>query len=304
MNSSKSLMLDLKFIYIIALTLLCNVNLKAQNTSPKLYVSIGDAEPGTKNFFKDNNVENVFLFDARYIDPTNSKQLDSAKLASAIIRQFPDVSAQGIEVLDVEGEMYDDITFKLDPGSAEFKRILGVYIKTIQLAKALRPNIKWGFYGIPFTLRKNTYQAWVADNNRIVPLLKQCDIFFPNFYIHRTELSDGSFLSNNMKESLSLAKRMNKLVIPFIWNRYYISKDFPLIPINNFNKFVSDILSASYEGKKADGVIWWSAESYYYYTEKPKAILNETTPEKFHQYHDSLTIQYSDGLLKTIKQVR
>ncbi len=288
-------------ICIIILCISVYFNVQAQNTNPKLYMCLTDMGPKTLKFMTDSHIENLFLFDRRYIDPQNTGQVNVTALSNIIKKEFPNSTASGIGLLDWEGKTFDGLSE--DPQSPNFKNSMNAFIGAIKLAKSLRPNVKWGFFGLPYITRykdKASQATWIQSNNNVKPLLQQCDVFFPD----PEPLGAQGFATMNMQGILPLAKSMNELVIPYVWNRYYTPNVFPLIPISDFKTFINTILTESYQNKKASGVVWWSADTYYYEHEKAKGLIDEMSRTKqpdFVSYHDSLMIDYVSQILTTVK---
>jgi len=180
----------------------------------------------------------------------------------------------------------------------------------LKMAKALRPNVKWGFYAIPFT---TYYKRETIKNNiaKIEQLLLQCDVFFPSLYTPYKEgtISKGdneAFATDNVLAALVAAKRMNKPVLPFVWHRYHVSNKaigLQLIPNDEFKRYLNTILSVNYNGYKVAGLVWWGSDTYFYNI-KSKALVNEMSTSghpDFATYRDNLIVNYGKEMLKTIK---
>jgi hypothetical protein len=286
--------------------ILWSVNVFAQDGPQKLYFCMNDFGPKTQLFLTNSNIENIASFDNRYIDPTKSLKLNVETLTKAIEKQFPDPSATGTAVLDWEGELYNDLRGKLSPESPEYKSALNEYIKAIQLAKKLRPNIKWGYYAVPFTIHQNDESRLSALNKNIYPLLQQCDIFFPSLYLNGFE-PEGSdaFVMFNVKQSLIPASELNKPVLPFVWHRIEDGNKehgLKIISMDDFNKLISTALKVSYNHQKSAGVVWWGADPYFYRFTKDKALLKETNDQNYKEHYDSLTVSYADKISRSIKK--
>jgi hypothetical protein len=304
MKTSNQFKSALVRVGMVAAGIIAFSNVSAQ--SQKLYFSMNDFGPKTQAFLKDNNIDNLVSLDNRYIDPGNKTlRLNPQVLTDAINKLIPDPSASGIANLDWEGKLYNDIRGKA-PGSPEFNTAMGEFIKTVQLAKRLRPNIKWGFYGIPFTIHQYDEARLTSINNNIKPLLQECDVFMPELYLNGHETSGANaFAAQSMKVSLRLADQMNKPVLPFVWHRVdngNADDGFKLIPLNDFNSFVATTVNTSYNGRKAIGVIWWGADTYYYKVAKDKALIGETDDQSYKGHYDDLNVQYGSKLLQTVKK--
>ncbi|ASU35131.1 hypothetical protein MuYL_3246 [Mucilaginibacter xinganensis] len=179
------------------------------------------------------------------------------------------------------------------------------------MAKTLRPNVKWGYYAVPFSRYYNRSKLG-DDLSKIEPLLKECDVFFPSFYQNYKDGSIGrddneKFAFENLNAILPVAQRMHKPVLPFVWYRYHVSNrniGLQLIPSDEFEKYLNSILSVNYNGKKVSGLVCWSVDSYYF-KKKSKPLLDEmsvTGGQDFDSYHDALVTKYTSGMLRLMKR--
>ncbi len=296
---------------ITALFLMTILYARAQDRYYKqgqLYICMMDLGEKSQEFVKKNHLQQAVLFDGRYIDPNKISTLDKKTFAAAIQEKFPVNSATGVGVLDLEGVVLEGLNKSSD--SFAFKKAINMFIQTIQFAKSLRPNVKWGFYSLPFTSYWHRDEKLSLLNEQIRPLLLQCDILFPSFYIY---YKDGSvsvndnelYASQNVRQILSIAQRLNKPVMPFIWHRYHDSNrtiGLQLIPIADFVKYVNKLITTSYYGKKISGLVWWGADAYYYRI-KSQALVNEMNGVKnsdFNAHHDSIIMNYGNAILNCI----
>jgi hypothetical protein len=277
----------------------------AQTGKQQLYISMGDLGPTSKSFLSAAGVKNVFTIG---IEGNSFDQLNIQKITAAVKSRYPADSDSGLCALDWEGSELDIL--KSSPSeSPEFKSALNSYIMLLKMVKSLRPNVKWGYYSVPFTTyykRENLKNT----NDKIEPLLAKCDAFFPSTYIYYKEgtVSKGdneAYAKDNVLTALMLAKNMNKPVYPFVWHRYHVSNKtigLQLIPIDDFTKYINTILSVSYNGYKVAGVVWWGSDTYYYNV-KSKALVEEmskTNQPDFASYRDDLIIKYGKEILKTV----
>lgn len=289
------------------LLLSCSSLVKAQNVNQKLYVSITDVTPSVKTFFNDNDIKSVYTFN---IVGGSYDAVDQQKLIADIQKRYPGVSDSGIAALDWEGKMIGTLVNSRsdDP---EFNKTLNSYINILKMAKALRPNVKWGYYAVPFS-RFYGRSKLGEDLRRIEPLLNECDVFFPSFY---ESYKDGSierddnehFANENLNAILRVAQRMDKPVLPFVWYRYHVSNKnigLQLIPGDEFEKYLNAILSVNYNGKKVSGVVCWSADTYYFRI-KSKPLISEMSAsgsQDFDSYHDELVKKYTARMLNLMKK--
>src|SRR5690606_35856453 len=114
----------------------------------------------------------------RYIYRKSYPYFMEKSFTANIRKLFPDPNAKGIGVIDWEGPGYDDLMGKNGPDA--FNKVFQEFKQALSIAKKLRPNVKWGFYGIPF---RSSYggvlkdeHVWKASNERIIELMSQSDI--------------------------------------------------------------------------------------------------------------------------------
>ncbi len=289
-------------IKLSVLIFLLNIisQLTYSQSANKLYMAMPDAGPTTKDFIKQNNIPNVPVLSSKDMSPTGEPKLDVQNFTNAIIKHIPDANATGYAVIDWEGKISSDLIFSAQ-SSDEYQNALAEYSKAIKLAKQLRPNMKWGFFGIPFQPFKND----TRKVNIEIPLLDLCDAFYPQLYFdynankpngHRSKSEKDAWISFNLSNVLAIAQKMNKPVLGFIWHRYYgpAAQNLRLIPLNEFDAYIKEVLAANYNGKSVDGVIWWGPDTYYY-TIKSQALvdeLNSSGTQNFEAYHDALIYKY------------
>lgn len=290
-----------------------NIGAFAQSTKVKLFIGMNDLGPATNSFIAANNIPNVPIFNAKDIDPGNVLKLDEQAFTNAIEKRIPNTSVYGYAVIDWEGKIEVPLEFG-DANSPEYQSSLAEFTKTIELAKKLRPKMKWGFFGMPFPpLDKRDTRT----NNIVTPLLQLSDVFYPQFYVpynmkqaqtgSRSIAEKDQFVSDNLLQALTLAQQMNKPVIVFVWHRFYSAgfkqNSLQLIPLNEFDEYMKEILALNYKGKKVEGLILWGADTYYY-SVKSKPVVDEFDGSKskdFKSYHDSLIYKYMKRLNQTAK---
>ncbi len=299
-------------IFLISFCIYCNT-LNAQNigSGQNLYISMDDLGPHAKSFIAQNNIKEVATFDVVSVNSQNYLQVDTAKLFKKIKSHYPNASDAGIASLDWEGKSLVALSQR-GPVTPEFQNALDAFLSVLKLAKGLRPNVKWGFYNVPFATYYNRNDSWKQSCANIEPLLKQCDVFFPTLYVPYKDGSiksgdNESFAKDNILEALTLASNFNKPVLPFVWHRYHVSNKtigLQLIPIDEFERYLNTILSVNYNGKKVAGLVWWGSDTYYYNIKSPALIneMSENNQTDFPAYHDNLIIKYGNEMLKTIKR--
>jgi hypothetical protein len=272
---------------------------------------LGPLTPMTVAFMKQNNIPNIAIFGM------STATLDVQKFTKAIRTEIPDSNATGYGVIDWEGKTANAL--ELEPQSSpEYQSALSEFTKTIKLAKHMRPNIKWGFWGIPWQpLEKAPARK---DINSDIAVLELCDVLYPMLYVpynmdqsandgRRSKAEKDAMISENLKGVFNLNRRLYKKILVFIWHRYYTpglkNNSLHLIPLDEFKEYAKGILDYNYQGKKVDGLIWWGPDAGFY-AEKYQPLLDEYSSSKlkdFKTYHDSLIYKYIKEIFKTTSSV-
>lgn len=260
--------------------------------SQKLMLSIDDKSESIINFQKQYNIGDVKIIYGKDIYPHVYNKVNETTLKRAIIKAFPDVNSTGYGVLDWEGKAFHTLIYK-DSKNKEFKNTIAQFVKALQIAKQMRPNVKWGFFNLPFRrLLFNSDSKWMTQNNHVHDLLVNIDIFYPVFYPRTlNDRLDVGFLN--------LLKRLNikyeKEVVAFIWHRVEGSENrYSKINKTDFVNNAKILLDDANVSK----VVWWSQDTYFY-RNKNKTFLNEAKSwNDFQKNYENLIIDYSETLLK------
>ncbi|PUZ26258.1 hypothetical protein DCC81_18715 [Chitinophaga parva] len=286
----------------------------ALGNAPRLYVGMDDYGTTAGNFFRQNNISTqVRIIYEGSIDPQRVHQVNADSLRAAITRAFPDPQQGGIGVLDIESAPYSTMR-KADRGSADFNSAVNDYfIKAIRIAKATRPNVYWGFYGLPYNnFARNSAGSWDATCQKLSPLFQEADILFPSLYERNSRFLTGADLNSDnadnvqgfMQHILSFAVRINKPVMPFIWHRWHPSSARDanhVIPQDEFSRYLQSITKAGKGNPLFKGIVWWGADVYLYRYHKDQLGDDERQQNNFSDYHDSLLMQYGKSALKALQ---
>ncbi|MBM4393526.1 MAG: hypothetical protein FJ090_20575 [Deltaproteobacteria bacterium] len=156
-----------------------------------------------------------------------------------------------------------------DIGSEAFRSAAAVFVDFVEQVRALRPDLRFGYYGIPVRTYWDRDAAWHARNDALLPILDASDVVFPSVYDFYTdadiaEAEDLSYVRDNVGEALRLAG--GKDVLPYVWHRYHDSNATVggrLIGEDEFKAHVGAVFEAEVEGARAAGVVWWGADRYF-----------------------------------------
>ena len=93
-------------------------------------------------------------------------------------------------VLDYEQPWWDELTAKsIDPD--RLRQILGVYIEGLDIARELRPDVAWGYWGLP--AMRHTSKQWLSEGRSLDPLLQRQGAVFPAAYDCNPETGPDEF---------------------------------------------------------------------------------------------------------------
>ncbi|MFZ4573763.1 MAG: hypothetical protein ACOYN0_05155, partial [Phycisphaerales bacterium] len=118
------------------------------------------------------------------------------------------------------------------------------FLGTIREAKAVAPNLKWGFYGYPWRRYGEYLQPvpnqWSRINDEMQWMFEACDVVYPALYMNLQTVADGtpgrragyqweeSFHSSIILGNIREFRRLigpNKEIIAFTGYRYHLSLD-------------------------------------------------------------------------------
>jgi len=154
--------------------------------------------------------------------------------------------------------------------------------RTLQIARSIRPNAFWGYYGYPFcfnyTPKNNQAKCSpgvIKNNEKSKWLYDESTAIYPSLYFKYEDMTSekrAKFMQGRMVESIRVAKmtNSNKFVYPYTWLKYYDTKQF-------VDK--DDLMNSFLIPKKNDasGVIIWGASNDVNSERKCKAMHNYLT---------------------------
>jgi hypothetical protein len=270
------------------------------NAKPKLYFSFTEYGPYMNNYIQENNLEKVVCINDAQFFGKEPYTYDTKLLIKEIERVLPNINEKGIAFIDLEGGNLDNI-MNMGTQIESFQKSLKLYVDVIKFAKKFRPNVKWGYYYIPYTTYWNRNAEFYSKLKKIEPLLKECDIFFPslyNFYEDKDlALENEKYVIENTKEMIKVGQLYKKPVLVFVWHRYHPSNEKlseESLPEKVFLTHIDRIISTSYQGKKVDGVLWWGADDYSF-RQKSKGVIKEFkgNDKEFKVYNDKVLLAKS-----------
>lgn len=260
--------------------------------SQKLMLSIDNQSAKIVKLMKYKNIDNFVIIYGKDIYPYKYNLVDENILKNAIIKSIPDENQFGYAALDWEGKALHHLIY-LEPNSVDYKIALKQFKKALIIAKKLRPNIKWGYFNIPFRpilLKDN--KDWNNANNNLDPLLREVDAFYPVFYPRTLNHSIDSIFISNLK---LLKSKYQKPLVGFVWNRVEgVSNRYELVNKDVFIHTTRSLIKNDF----MDKVVWWS-QDLYFYRHNNKVFLKEAKSIKnFTLQYDKRIIEYVNGILK------
>lgn len=230
----------------------------------KVFIAMDDLNPNTIAKVKKQGFDEIKVVYGDFIYPQNSHTVDEKILKAEIKRLFPNENDSGYGMLDWEGPVFNTIT-GLEKTNLVLKDCINEFVKAIEIAKKMRPNVCWGYFDLP--LRKEFFsndKVWKLQMKNIHKILNKSDVIYTAFY---KQSPDYTFSNSNLDEILNLSIEYKLQVFPVVWNRYDTANNkyrHQLLKEKDFQKMITSILNYKKNGKKVNGIIWWGRDSWFY----------------------------------------
>ncbi|RXR17784.1 hypothetical protein EQG63_09885 [Flavobacterium amnicola] len=241
------------------------------NIEQKFLYSILDYGDEMKQFAQKNEMEYVNYVDEKMFLSTEEYKIDTLKFKKFISEKFPNKNQNGYCFIDLESPYLEKICNN-ETTDEDFIKAQQLFIGIVQFAKKTRPNVKWGFYAIPFTTYWETMTGFLDRNDKIDKLLKEVDVFFPSMYMFYDDgivgtLKNSEYISSNVEKSIELGRKYHKPVYPFVLHRFHPSNEklgWSLMENSFWEDYINKIVSCEYNRHNVDGIVWWAADTYFY----------------------------------------
>jgi len=245
-----------KFLTIVIIILLANSTYSQEN-----YAFFNRYNDNTQKYLKQRNFKSVKLI-------TNSSIVDkNNNINEKIIKQnLKRILLPTDDLLVIDWEKEDFWNLKLRADSKEFIKAEKQFIRLIKIIRKNNPNIKIGIYGLPFKVYYNL-NAGYNEKGKFDKILSLVDVICPSFYFNFTDDIIGKeknieIITNQLINCLEYGERLNKPVIPFIWELIHPStKDIggTFVPKDEFKRHLKLIINFKFNNEnKISGLIWWS----------------------------------------------
>ncbi|KFF24547.1 hypothetical protein [Chryseobacterium vrystaatense] len=279
---------------------------KIYKTLPDVLIASGNKSVEYKKFVSDNNIKLVsFVNDRQFLDEKIEFAFNPEYLREQVRLAYPDPKAKGMAYIDLEYP-YLEYLMNEDVSSDNFKKSLKLFLGVLKFVKTERPDVKWGYYAIPFTSYWERKPDFFERHKKVQEIINNSDVLFPSIYIFYNntdfDAENIDYLKDNTKEMIRIGKIYNKKVYPFIMSRYHPSTakiGNGRISTENFRTYVSEMMKTDYKGKKVDGIVLWNFDDYSYRINEPK-IHEEFSKSKinFDKFYDSYIISLLNIMIK------
>jgi hypothetical protein len=273
----------------------------------EVYECLNGTGEKARNLMSEIGIGQMLLLGENLIFDSQLKELRKSDIKSTLDEKVPSHNYNGIIVLDWEGEKMSDILEGAADGTGKFISASEMFIQAYDYVKLLRPRATVGFYGFPARNYWNRNEEWEKQNQKIGLFLSQFDAIFPSVYDFY-ETTDAnreqelSYVRENVAAALEVGARYKLPVYPFVWHRYHDSNKevgLNLIPLDEFREHVREVSSTVFNGEKVKGIIWWSAERYFYNIRKTNQVKSASD---FTRQTDDILPGYLNTLLEAIKE--
>lgn len=271
----------------------------AQNRQ-KIFVQSERYDQITKEKIKkDDRFEDIIIAYTIHMDPAKSNDVDLVAFQKYLNRVFPNKEQGGYLCLDLENKIYSDLR-NYNAESKEFLRAEKKFMSLLTTVKELRPNLKVGFYGLPYKIVSEK-DSFSSVNNKLINILQKSDVLFPSLYLSYSEGQNNgkkrndALIINNLQNSLFVGLKYKKKVIPFSWYRVHPSNKLyggSILTSAQMKSYLSGILEYKYQNKSVYGIVYWEPNTNSFRSYKNlisnKKIESPSTLFRYYWYDEGL----------------
>lgn len=269
----------------------------------RLFIVTDEEGGDVMSLLKERKLNEAKIIYGKYIYRKSYPYFMESSFRAQVRKLFPNAKSTGVGIIDWEGPGYEDLMGQ--SGQRAQKRVLAEFEKALSIAKELRPNVKWGFYGIPFRVstagKIKDLNEWTQSNEQIRRLMEACDILVPviyDSYSFKTFSESLRILQSEYENAIKYGEECDTEVMPIIWHRYHKTINGERTPLMDPNKF-EQIVNMLNEQKKGvvSGIIWWGAESSFFARDQ-KNVRKMMTFEASGMDYKAVINKYSEALSK------
>lgn len=277
-----------------------------------LYHNLGGPGKPAQKELKHLGIHQATVITGHFLHSEDGLTFTPDKLGPALRRLVPKGRSEHLIVLDWEGSRMQQIFEGAVSNSDEYREAKAQLLSAYRFTKKRFPDYIIGFYGFPIRDYWGRDEKWRKRNTALADFLAETDALFPSLYdFYETtpsnRMQEEAYIRENVEEALRLGKLLDKPVYPFIWHRYHPSnkqKGLEPIPPEEFKHHLRTILESNYRGNTATGLIWWSAEQYFFSTGETEdydaLYFDEKNGELIRLYHETLLEVMSANFIQPI----
>lgn len=272
-----------------------------------VYQNLGGVGDTAQRRFEEAGLGRVYVIYQQHFVTPDGLVLDEARLRERISKIIPDEKSKDIIVLDWEGDRMKQLLRGATTRSQQYEEAKVNFVRAYRTVKSMRPNTTVGFYGFPERNYWKRNEEWRTRNDSLMDFLKATDALFPSIYdFYRTtdknREQELAYARENTQEALRMGAALGIPVYPFVWHRYHESnKELKrqLIPEAEFQEHVNAVVNTTWEGRKVEGIVWWSSEQYFYNLTKKRAGGDKVT---FEEVVTRPTLLYFETLQRALRE--
>jgi hypothetical protein len=265
----------------------------------------------------------VGFFQPGFSDPETG-QIDFRKLQAVIERKIPDPNARLFAMLDIERPQ---LLWLREGSGRNFARAQAELIAAVRLGKRLRPNVKWGMWGVPRVPRfveekTGKKQAWrgasaeaqeaaIAIARAPAALHAELDWFCPSVYDHSLNARHHEVVGQAQRAWARAVVQLaddiagDRPVMAAVTHRAFNNNEPYNRAVISPEELISDQIAIAAE--EGDGVIFWNGDHYYWSEEKslqkyqPAEFATVRTEEEFWRHANELHRRAIKAMVETVK---
>lgn len=247
-------------VILIVLAVYCANGAVAQSNNQDIYFFNQRYNVATIDFLKSKNFKRVdIITNSSLVNSKGNLDFDN------ISKNLNKIIKSDTKLLVIDWEKDDFWNLKNKRGTASFKNSEKEFITLVKFIKTKYPNLNVGIYGLPFKVFYNKAAAYNEDK-KFDNILRTVDVICPSLYFDFLDKEKGAdvnklFLKNQLEVALDYGKRLNKKVLPFVWEIVHPSnKNYggQLVPISEFKSKVNYICDFKHLNSSVSGFIWWA----------------------------------------------
>lgn len=187
---------------------------------PEQYGSWDDL-PLTRAVLESRNIKTCPVVYGGF-DPNDDERISPAerqRFEALVEEMIPDEQYAGPACIDYEGTRWPELLATMI-APKRYRQIVRIYVSQLQLAHELRPNARWGFWGLPMMRHVGDAGAnWNRWGNSIETIVRAAECIFPQTYDYWPD-SDNRALWINFLNNCAETISVGTVVCPVMGCKY------------------------------------------------------------------------------------